>query len=87
MSKRPSALVPPKAAPSPEEVAARPDLLKQMLKTIDDKVYEMDLEMALVLAFTTTGEIRLFHSYGRDLPPREVATLLTDAAAAARRMK
>ncbi len=85
--KLPRSLVPPKAAPSPEEVAARPDLLKQMLKTIDEKVYDMDLEMAIVLAFTSTGEIRLFHSYGRDLPPREVAQMLTDAATAARRMK
>ncbi len=84
---RPSALVPPKAAPSAEEVAARPELLKQMLRTIEAQVDPMDLEMALVLARTTDGAIRLFHSYGRDLPPKEVAQLLTDAALAARRMK
>ncbi len=80
-----SLLLPEKAAPSAEEVAARPDLVKQMLSTVSDKVYEHDLEHAVIIGLTTQGAPKIYHTYGRDLPMKEVAQLLSDLAALARK--
>ncbi len=74
-SRRKSLLDPERPAPSAEEVAARPDLLKAMLAEVSEQVYPMDLEMGVLVCLTTTGEHRVFHTYGRDLPTEDVARL------------
>lgn len=83
--KRRSLLMPEKAAPSKEEIAARPELVKQMLATASQNVDAHDLEFAIVVGITSTGGHKIYHSYGKDLPMEEVARLLTDLAAMARK--
>lgn len=82
---RKSLLEPTPAAPTAEEIALRPELLRELFRTVRDIVTEHDLEHAVVIGITTTGAPRIYHSYGRDLPMKEVAKLLTDLAALARK--
>ncbi len=56
-----------------------------MLATVSDKVYEHDLEHAVIVGFTTKGAPCVYHTYGRDLDMAEVARLFTDIAALARK--
>lgn len=73
------------AAASAEEIALRPDLVKELLKTVSDKVYEHDVEHVIVVGITPTNQLRLYHSYGKDLPMNELATQLTTIATLARK--
>ncbi len=82
---RKSLLTPTKSLPSAQEVAARPDLVKELLKSVNENVYEHDLEYVVVIGITPSGDHKIYHSYGRDLPTNEVASLLTDLAAMARK--
>ncbi len=82
---RKNMLTPVKAAPSAEEVAARPDVVKLMLEEAGKKVYDLDIEHAVLMGVTTKGAPVLFHTYGQDLTMAEVATLFTDVAAMARK--
>ncbi len=83
--RKPSVLTPEKAAPSAEEVAARPDLVKLMVEQFSERVYEMDIEHAIIMGITTTGAPVVFHSYGKDLAMSDVARMLQDAATAVRK--
>ncbi len=83
--RRKSLLTPTKAAPSAEEVAARPDVVKLLLEEAAKKVYDLDIEHAVLMGITTTGAPVLFHTYGQDLTMAEVARLFTDVAAMARK--
>lgn len=83
--RRRSILEPLPALPSAEEVANRPELVKQMLKTASEHVNDMDIEHAVLIGLTPSGDTRLFHTYGRDLPMKDVASLLTDLATKARK--
>ncbi len=83
--RRKSALTPEKAAPSAEEVAARPDLVKLMVESFSERVYELDVEHAIILGITTTGAPVVFHTYGKDMSMTEVARMLQDASTAARK--
>ncbi len=84
-SKRRSLLTPEKHAPSAEEIAARPQLLEQMLLKVVECINEHDLEMAVVVGLTPKGEPRIYHTYGRDLGMLEVAHLFGDLSTMARR--
>ncbi len=83
--RKPSVLTPEKALPSAEEVAARPDLVKLMVEQFSGRVYEMDIEHAIIMGVTTAGSPVVFHSYGKDLPMSDVARMLQDAATAVRK--
>ncbi len=84
--RRASLLTPAQAAPSAEEIAARPELLKQMLQTASDNVYEHDIDMAVLVAFTPDGTPKIYHTYGRDLSMTEVARLFADISTMARKL-
>lgn len=71
--------------PTEQEIALRPELVKQMLNTVSQYVNEHDIEHAVVVGITTDGNPRLYHSYGKDLALGDVAQLLEDIAALARK--
>lgn len=79
-----SLLMPVPPAPTAQEVAMRPELVRQMCETIRDKVNDMDIEHMVSIGITCDGAPRIFHTYGRDLPLLEVAQLLEDIATMAR---
>ncbi len=85
IAKRRSLLTPEKAPPSAEEVAARPQLLEQMLLKVIELINEHDLEMAVVVGLTPKGEPRIYHTYGKDLGMLEVAHLFGDLSTLARK--
>ncbi len=67
-------------APSAQEIAARPELVKAMLTKVIECIYDHDLEHALVIGLTPTGDLKLYHTYGEKLSNNEVAALLRDIA-------
>ncbi len=73
--------------PTAEEVALRGELVKEMLRTAVDKVDELDVEHAVFIGVTTSGAPIVFHTYGRDLPMKQVANMLEDLAKQARKVK
>ncbi len=80
MSRSRSLLMPVKAAPSAQEIALRPELVKQMLATASSKVNEMGIEHAVIIGLTDTGSPHIFHTYGDKLPLEDVIQLLEDLA-------
>lgn len=73
-----------KRLPTAEEVALRPELVKQLLSTVGRYVDQHDLEHMVAIGITTDGSPRVYHSYGSDLPLTDVAQLLEDLAALTR---
>lgn len=73
--------------PTAEEVVLRPELVKEMLRTIVDKVDDMDIEHMVAIGVTPAGAPIVFHSYGKDLPMKRVANMLEDLARQARKAK
>lgn len=74
----------PKTLPTAQEVALRPDLVKQMLTTAHGRVYEDEVEHALYIGLTPDGTPRVYHTWGKELTLLEVAQLLEDIATMAR---
>lgn len=77
----------PKTLPTSEEVALRPELVRQMLEQVKEVVNEHDLEHMVMVGITTDGAPRVYHTYGKDLPMGEVRKLLADLAILARGIK